>query len=210
MDDKTNLYVFEKKEVLLIFIFMLLIAVTAFVLGVKVGKTFTYSDITQVEKDFDQLQFQSDKEEEMQEQVVPTEIPADVTNKLLEDSLKEELTREEARLNEASSKPEPAATNSLLPQVQLSTTTSQATSPDLDGKYTIQLGSHRSYDEAEQFARGFTVRGYNPIIKETEIPGKGIWFRVSIGVFDSVSDARDYVLKESTLFHGEDYVFQRF
>ena len=203
MDDKTNLYVFEKKEVLLIFIFMLLIAVTAFVLGVKVGKTFTYSDITQVEREFDQLQFQSDKEEEMQKQVVPTEIPADVTNKLLEDSLKEELTREEERLNEASLTPAQVSTR---PAAQ----TTQTTSPNLDGKYTIQLGSHRSYEEAEQFARGFTVRGYNPIIKETEIPGKGIWFRVSIGVFDSVSEARDYVLKESTLFHGEDYVFQRF
>lgn len=203
MDDKTNLYVFEKKEVLLIFIFMLLIAVTAFVLGVKVGKTFTYSDITQVEKDYDQLQFQSDKEEEMEEQVVPEEIPADVTNKLLEDSLKEELAREEARLNEASSTQTQEMT---VP----TTSVKEATTPSLEGKYTIQLGSHRSYEEAEQFARGFTVRGYNPIIKETEIPGKGIWFRVSIGAFDSVSEARDYVLKESTLFHGEDYVFQRF
>jgi hypothetical protein len=41
MDSKTKLYVFAKKEVGLIFIFMILIAITSFVLGVKIGKNYS-------------------------------------------------------------------------------------------------------------------------------------------------------------------------
>ncbi|CAN0060821.1 unnamed protein product [Chrysoparadoxa australica] len=78
------------------------------------------------------------------------------------------------------------------------------------GKYTIQLGSHRSVEEAEAFAEGFKVRGYNPIINEVEIPNRGIWYRVSLGVFDTITDAKDYVKKEQSLFQGQDYVFVRF
>ncbi len=74
------------------------------------------------------------------------------------------------------------------------------------GKYTIQLGSYATMDEAKQFAEGFTVRGYNPILNEVIIPEKGTWYRVSLGLFGSVADAKEYVKKEATLFQGQDYV----
>ena len=42
----------------------------------------------------------------------------------------------------------------------------------MTGKYTIQLGSYNTVEEAKQFAEGFTVRGYNPIINEVKIEDK--------------------------------------
>lgn len=41
MESNTKLYVFAKKEVALIFIFMILIAITSFVMGVKIGKSYS-------------------------------------------------------------------------------------------------------------------------------------------------------------------------
>jgi septal ring-binding cell division protein DamX len=78
------------------------------------------------------------------------------------------------------------------------------------GKYTINLGSYRSLEEAEAFAEGFRVRGYNPIINEAELPNRGVWYRVSLGVFDTISDAKDFVKKEQSLFQGQEYIFYRF
>src|SRR5690606_23647583 len=74
------------------------------------------------------------------------------------------------------------------------------------GKFTVQLGSYPSLEEAKQFAEGFTVRGYNPIINETRITDKGTWYRVSLGLFSSVEEAKTYIRNEQSLFSGQDYV----
>ena len=80
------------------------------------------------------------------------------------------------------------------------------TSSPMDGKYTIQLGSYPSVEEAKSFAEGFTVRGYGPNINETTIEGKGTWYRVSLGLFGTVEEAKTYIKNEQSLFSGQDYV----
>ncbi|EQC52370.1 SPOR domain-containing protein, partial [Bacteriovorax sp. DB6_IX] len=81
---------------------------------------------------------------------------------------------------------------------------------NFSGKYTIQLSSFQSLAEAKQFAEGFKVLGYNPIINEKNIPGRGNWFRVSLGVFNSLSETKDYILKHKSLFAERDYVLTKF
>lgn len=78
------------------------------------------------------------------------------------------------------------------------------------GKFTIQLGSYDQVGDAQKFADGFRIRGYNPIINEVELKGRGTWYRVSLGVFDNASEAKEYILQEKTLFEGQDYVIARF
>lgn len=218
MDDKTNLYVFEKKEVLLIFVFMILIAVTSFVLGVKIGKSFTYTEVERAVEESARVDMKSTQEEAVQ-QMMDAETPAkdyeeDVHSRI-EEHIRREFEENEQRLAPPPSKEnveDPRANVLEQPLLQgepLETVESTVPENSLRGKYTIQVGSHRSKNEAEQFANGFKVRGYDPIINEVEVPGRGIWYRVSIGIFESISDARDYAIKEQSLFQGEDYVFQR-
>ena len=78
------------------------------------------------------------------------------------------------------------------------------------GKFTIQLGSYQSLRDAESFADGFRIRGYKPIINEVDIKKRGIWYRVSLGIFESAGKAKDYVLREKVLFKGQDYVIGKF
>ncbi len=85
-----------------------------------------------------------------------------------------------------------------------------STRDQVRGKFTIQLGSYQSIADAQSFADGFRVRGYKVIVNEVELNGRGIWFRVSLGIFDSVSEAKSYVLREKVLFKGQDYVIGRF
>lgn len=213
MDDKTNLYVFEKKEVLLIFIFMILIAVTSFVLGVKVGKSFTYSDVDRALKEATRIDMRSSEEEAVErlmERGTPSKDYEEDVHSRIEEHIRREFEEEERR-GSAPVAPAVPAERPLLRgeplEAPAAASVDQASS--LRGKYTIQVGSHRSKQEAEQFANGFKVRGYDPIINEVEVPGRGVWYRVSIGLFDTISEARDYAIKEQSLFQGEDYVFQR-
>lgn len=201
MNENTKLYVFAKKEVALIFIFMVLIAVSAFVLGVKIGKNYSYLQSGYTPEDRAKVDMLSTQEEQLKditdkrEPIDPQKLK-DETHKALEERLKEQLDKEDA------------------PKVEMKTpaeeSTTQVSGDDFNGKFTIQLGSHRAKSESEEFANGFKYRGYNPIINEVEISGRGTWYRTSLGVFSSIEEAKAYIKKEMELFRGQDYVIGRF
>jgi cell division protein FtsN len=197
MDSKTKLYVFAKKEVALIFIFMILIAVTSFVLGVKIGKNYSMEMAGITPEDQKKVvELLSNKEEELSKIKANPEANT-VESSDIEHKLQEKITEEfggdkkEATHGEAA----PAQNNMSVAPVK----------DALSGKYTIQLGSHRTLKEAESFAEGFRARGYNPIINQIEIKGKGTWYRVSLEAFDTEKEAKAYVGREKSLFVGQDY-----
>lgn len=220
MDEKTNLYVFEKKEVFLLFLFMILIALTSFMLGVKMGKNYSYQKAGLLPEDQQKIELLSGQEEEVNKTLKEkVQITDDKLRETMHESLKQKIQDEMNNTetnNEAvvAPKPEPAVTPTAVATPTMEDLANkiakQPTSDKFTGKYTIQLSSHRSKAEAMEFSNGFTVRGYDPIINEVELSGKGTWYRVSLGVFDSVSEAKDYVLKEKELFQGQDYVIGRF
>jgi cell division protein FtsN len=201
MNENTKLYVFAKKEVALIFIFMVLIAVSAFVLGVKIGKNYSYLQSGLTPEDRAKVDMLSTQEEQLKditdkrEPIDPQKLK-DETHKALEERLKEQLDKEEAHKVEMKAPDEESTT--------------QVSGDDFNGKFTIQLGSHRSKKDSEDFANGFKYRGYNPIINEVEISGRGTWYRTSLGVFSSAEEAKAYIKKEMELFRGQDYVIGRF
>lgn len=197
MDSKTKLYVFAKKEIALIFVFMILIAVTSFVLGVKVGKNYSL-EVSGITHDDQKkvVELLSQKEEELNG-LKTNPGSGKLESSEIENKLKEKINEEFGVQKEYKGAGEAPVSS------EKSTTSVQKDS--LSGKYTIQLSSHRTLEEAEIFAEGFRARGYNPIINQTELKGKGTWYRVSLEAFDSLEEAKAYVLKEKTLFMGQDY-----
>ena len=209
MDSKTKLYVFAKKEVALIFIFMILIAVTSFVLGVKIGKNYSMemAGITPADQK-KVVELLSNKEEALQ--VIKANPEAStVESSEIENKLQEKISAEFGNGHEASGEHAnmSVAKDEKGEKGEKTTKESKESkgSDNLSGKFTIQLGSHRTLKEAEDFAEGFRARGYNPIINQIEIKGKGTWYRVSLEAFSSMEEAKAYVAKEKSLFVGQDY-----
>jgi DedD protein len=58
------------------------------------------------------------------------------------------------------------------------------------GGWTVQLGASQRREEAEALAR--KVQGLGPRIEEADIPGKGHFFRVRVGRFETRADAEKY------------------
>lgn len=253
MDDKVKLYVFARKEIALIFLFMVLTALTSFYFGVKVGKSFVLRQSGITSQDEARVQFLSGQEETVQKTVqempatdkeAHTEKVSQDAYQLLKDKINQEFKEEENQMKETGQAPAPSETgektaidsqtvapttktgiettndvnkvpesgNEKVGQFYNETTASgqQAVTSKYAGKYTIQLGSYNNRSEAEKFADGFRVRGYVPIIQEKEVEGRGMWFRINLGVFDTLSEAKDYILKERSLFQGQDYVIGKF
>jgi cell division protein FtsN len=206
MDSKTKLYVFAKKEVALIFIFMILIAITSFVMGVKIGKSYSLELAGITPADQKKVVELLSKKEEQLEDIKKNAEAHTVESSEIEHKLQEKIASEfgtEPAKGETHTAPAPA-----VHQNNMSTEPKHeaAGSRDaLSGKFTIQLGSHRTLKEAEEFAEGFKARGYDPIINQIDIKGKGTWYRVSLGAFGTTDEAKTYISREKTLFIGQDY-----
>ncbi len=61
-----------------------------------------------------------------------------------------------------------------------------------EGAYTLQVVSYESSDQAERFAKNLRTRNHKAFVTQAEVPGRGRFFRVRIGPFDTRKDALDY------------------
>ena len=100
------------------------------------------------------------KEEPSQELPTPTKAPALAPTPAPSPS---------APTQEPAKEPSPAASPPALAQGQ--------------GAFTLQLGASQRREEAEALAR--KVKSFGPRVEEAEIPGKGRFFRIRVGRFES-------------------------
>ncbi len=236
-EEKSSLFVFDKKELVLLVIFFVVMAITTFVLGMRLGKNQAVQEFQQQpfsaptsQKTAPQMKSEHEEsiDDLLAEEVEGSE-EADDSLGLSEETLaklKEEFevldeqdyepvaqkveVKEEETSQAKTAEPQKTAvkTQSSEPAATEPKSVIRPT-PEIMGKYTIQLGSYRSYDDAQEFANGFLIRNYQPIINEVEIEGKGIWYRVSLGVFETPRAARAYVEKEKSLFQNQDFIISQ-
>jgi cell division protein FtsN len=164
---------------------------------VKVGRKYSY-DLTGITEEDKKkvVELLSQNEEELAE-IKKNKDSHTVENSDIENKLQEKINNEFGTEGSVGHSSDAHAPN-------MSTEAGHKTD-SMSGKFTIQLGSHRTLKEAEDFAEGFKARGYDPIINEIEIKGKGTWFRVSLGAFSNQEEAKSYIAKEKSLFIGQDY-----
>lgn len=190
MEENNKVIVFEKKEIILVLIFVLVLIITSFTLGIRLGKKLAFNDAGIKDEDVKTVELKSTVEEDADTTISEdSKLTDEEKLKKLMDESKSRLTDE---LEKFSGEQKPAE--------------SAKTESPMAGKFTIQLGSYNNLEEAKQFAEGFTVRGYSPIINEVKIAGKGTWYRVSLGLFNSVDEAKAYIKEEQSLFSGQDHV----
>lgn len=194
MEENSKVVVFEKKEIALILLFVMVLIVTSFTLGIRLGKKLgpQVSSLPASEKP---LELKSTLEEDAEISVIKENELSD------EEKLKRLMEESKSRLNDELNK---FKENTAAPRSE-TTPTSSVANP-MAGKFTIQLGSYNGVEEARAFAEGFTVRGYSPIINEVNIEGKGKWYRVSLGLFDTAEEAKAYIRQEQSLFAGQDHI----
>ncbi len=195
MEENNKVIIFEKKEIVLILTFVVVLIITSFTLGIRLGKKLAFNESGIKAEDVKTVELKSALEEDV-EKVVEEDsgLTDDEKLKKLMDESKNRLTDELEKFSD----------DNKTKAVKVEETPA-APSP-MAGKFTIQLGSYETMDEAKQFAEGFTVRGYNPIINEVSIAGKGNWYRVSLGLFNTVEEAKAYIKEEQSLFSGQEHI----
>ena len=224
MEDNSKLFVFEKKEVLLIFVFIGLISVISFTLGVRTGKQLALKNENYTQEDVQNINLKS-VDEEYVEKVVEdksensfeksmdqNETGKEDKSDAMVSRLKEEMEKlANEKVNVDSKKKEEAVKENEMDTSDnhSSVKVENGSQEVMSEKYTIQVFSHQNRQIAEEFADSFIAKGYDVIINEVIIPGKGKWYRVGIGAFQSVNEAEDYLEKEKALFQDHKYLIQK-
>lgn len=192
MEENNKVIIFEKKEIIIILIFVVVLIITSFTLGIRLGKKLALDESGIKTEDVKTVELKSTVEEDADKTISEDEKLTD--DEKLKKLMDESKTRLSDELEKFSSDEKPKT--EAAPGGQSS----------MAGKYTIQLGSYNTVEEAKQFAEGFTVRGYSPIVNEVKIEGKGTWYRVSLGLFNTVEEAKAYIKQEQSLFSGQEHV----
>ncbi|HTM23376.1 MAG TPA: SPOR domain-containing protein [Kofleriaceae bacterium] len=66
--------------------------------------------------------------------------------------------------------------------------------PQPKKKFALQISSFRDKPDADAMVKSLTQAGYSPYITEAEVEGKGTWYRVRIGTYetyDAANEAKD-------------------
>ncbi len=58
--------------------------------------------------------------------------------------------------------------------------------------FVLQIASYRSKDRAEREAQRWRKKGYRITVKKADLGAKGIWYRIYLGQFKTVSDATGF------------------
>jgi hypothetical protein len=220
MDNNTKFYIFDRKELALIFAFMLFVSAIAFILGFKFGTSVSYerSGLTvQEQREVDLL---SAKEEQVKELTARQATPV-VKNEVHQKSEKLDFDDSEKKLKEEFEKldqqqkpndPQTSLLEEEKAEERVKVDDNAVVAPEFGkGKKTIRLASFRSLDDAKEFAEGFTARGIDTIISKKDIPQKGgVWYRVSIGSFDTIAQARSYIKSHQEIFAKQDFQISSF
>lgn len=71
-----------------------------------------------------------------------------------------------------------------------------------EGGFQLQVSSFRTQDEAQHFADQLRARGHKAYVVEAHVAGRGTWFRVRVGPFQSQHAAAQY----RTAFEAREHV----
>jgi len=63
------------------------------------------------------------------------------------------------------------------------------TEPTLSPQYSLQLGSYSEMKKADKAKALWKKRGYKVSIVDSEVPNKGVWYRLKIGAYITLEDA---------------------
>ncbi|HTQ41110.1 MAG TPA: SPOR domain-containing protein [Polyangiaceae bacterium] len=92
--------------------------------------------------------------------------------------------------------PRDALTKAASDAAQLDTPPSSVDGPAApaghEGGYQLQVSSFRTQGEAQGFADQLRARGHKAYVVEAHVPGRGTWFRVRIGPFQTKNAVSQY------------------
>jgi cell division protein FtsN len=219
MEPKQRLFIYDRKEMGVLILLGVMVALFAFTLGVHLGKRVgpkvagnglvdtppvetipdsipNRQDLTEQGKNVPQA-VEEGLDDALHQEVertgirldapkqleLPKDAPADKVAKSAAPQEKRDDKREEKREEKReTARREPRLTKQGM---------SAALRPAPAGRYTLQVGSHQTLEEARDQVDALDALGLKPYLREVNLKKKGTWFRVFLGGYPSKEEASE-------------------
>jgi cell division protein FtsN len=192
MDKKPRFFIYDRREVAVLVLLGLMVAVFAFTLGVHLGKRAggkkdSPALTDAAPKGVEAALEASPSEKEIEERARAKQ-PA--LNGVLNQATEEEIARTGVRLD--------APRQVALPSETRAESKAVPTAP-ASRRYVLQIGSYPSIIMAQVQVHVLEARGFKPAIQKAQVAGMGTRFRVMIGDYLTRKEAE----KAGALFKSE-------
>jgi len=198
MQQKQRLFIYDRKEMGVLLLLALLVAVFAFTLGVHLGKRVGTGEmaaeapaVTMAATEEDSVpsaQELSDQNKGAQlesDEVLDIAAHDEVGRTGLKAAVRRQIElpqKSKAEKANAAPKPEDGLVDASLQSLA-------AVSRAASGKYTLQIGSHPKIETAREQVSNAEAAGLKPMLRIVELPGRGRWYRIFVGGYASKDEA---------------------
>jgi len=198
MDPRRKLFIYDRKEVGILILLGVGVALFAFTLGVHLGKQVVPKPLDLQAKEESVEVLESAKHENPDRTAIGSEVKnvPGAVSEVLDQNLRDEVAKTGLQIEKSKTltlpkevkrdtqSPETGlAKNPVRPEKVQTTTTVKS------GGYTLQVGSYPTLKEAEPELLKLNENGLRPVVKEVELKGKGKWYRVVVGEYANARDA---------------------
>lgn len=190
MESKPRFYIYEKKEIAILIVLGVAVAVFSFTLGVHLGKhvpASRHETASSVSTAVQTLPDQAPPSEELSEQA-----PRAAANveEFMTESLKKEVVDTGATLKQKIQVDLPEKKKALVVAPEtLSKPAAAASAHSSKGRYAIQVGSYPSAEEADAQQKILNEKGLHAVVRAIDLKGKGRRYRLLIEGFATQEEA---------------------
>lgn len=197
--ERNRLLVYERREMMILVLIGVMIAVFTFTLGVHLGRRSQRDLKPLVDQSVVGVAGAPDKIPGRQEFADQNKKMPNVVEESLNQALHEEVTKsglkaDSPRQVDLPEKPvsKNAGATTLKNPAKLLTEKNAALGREAPpGKYTLQVGSFQTAQDSSNLVKLLESKGESPFLRTVEIEGKGSWYRLYVGGFSSVAEAED-------------------
>ena len=196
MERKQSLLVFDRREMVLLWLIGVVLAIFAFTLGVHFGKhLITGGGAARNAAEPGAVATVGDVTPTRQELAEQGKAVPEAIDDSLNRALHEEVVLTGVKLDQPRQVELPSKTKSKMAGATTLTEKPAATAPGARpehpaaahsaGGFIIQVGSFPELELAKRRLQAMEEKGLKPELKTVELPGKGTWYRLFIAGFDS-------------------------
>lgn len=214
----------EKKQALTLLVLVLVVSLSSFTLGVIVGRRGAERDLTQNPPEPRRIMVaevpktQASPEPSVKDETNPAEENAEEEKLTFYDNLSRGETiplgsginlppEEENPVAEKPQEEKASVTTQTEPVAKVAPKPEKVVAPvatvsipkeippaDINGSYSVQVGSFSSVADAGRLKKSVVAKGYSAFIVEADLGAKGIWYRVRLGPYADADVAKKAML----------------
>lgn len=185
-DERRKLFIYDKKEIGVLILLGIGVALFAFTMGVHLGKQVSPKPAEMaidhtVAPPVDPAPQGAPNRVEVSEEQKHVE---GAVEENLDQSLRDEIAKTGLKVEEPKPLTLPSDTKPVAKKKPKPLTPTA-------GAFTLQVGSYPSTDEATPELKKLKGKGLGAEVRAVEVPGKGKWFRLYVGQFPTIKDAEE-------------------